>query len=114
MPSDWDIRSIYELPPDDFLEAGAFWEAFGRERDINGHKLLTIQTPPKISMMTSRFSSEHEGLDLADTVLILRTRDVHGITPGENIRVDAQLYRVLKVSSPVREVIRLDLQGVDG
>ena len=115
MPFDgWDIRRIYELPPDDLMESEAFFSAFGKYRDINGHRLEAITTRPKSSLITSTFTSqEHEGLNLADTVLIMRTADVSGITAGESLRLDGKLYRVLTVSYPLKSVVRLDLQGVE-
>ena len=111
MPSDWDIRSIYELPRDDILECEEFFRSFGKMRDINGHILETIKTRPKYSVMSQRM--DHEGLNSTDTVLILHTKDIQGITAGESIRVDGQLFRILTVSYPIHGVVRLDLQGVE-
>ena len=110
MRCDWDLRSIYSLPKNDVLEYEAFFAAFGKYRDINGHNLETIKTRPKYALM--RQAVEHEGLNLADTVLLLHTSDIQGITPGESLRVDGELYRILTVSYPIHGVVRLDLQGV--
>ena len=110
----WEVRKIYELPPDDLMEVEAFFIAFGKYLDINGHNLEVIKTRPKSALVSSAFSNnEHEGLNLADTVLIMRSSDVSGITPGESIRVDGQLFRVLTVSAPLKAVVRLDLQGIE-
>ena len=111
MPYDWDVRSIYELPRDDLLECETFFTTFGKVHDINGHKLETIKTRPKYSVMSQRM--DHEGLNLADTVLIMHTSDIQGITAGESLRVDGELFRILTVSYPIHGVVRLDLQGVE-
>ena len=109
--SNWDIRSIYELPADDLMESEAFFSAFGKYSDVNGHHLEVIRTRPKSAVMTSL--PEQDSLNLADTVLVMRTADVSGITAGESLRLDGKLYRILSVSYPLKSVVRLDLQGVE-
>ena len=106
-----DVRSIYELPPDDLMESVAFFSAFGKYRDINGHNLEAISTRPKSAILHTL--PETDALNLADTVLILRSADISGITPGESLRLDGKLYRIISVSSPIKAVTRLDLQGVE-
>lgn len=111
---DWDTRRIYELPPSELLGDAPFFAAFGQFHDINGHTLEVIRTRPKSALLTASLQGTgQEGLTLADTVLIMKTADVQGITAGESLRLDGQLYRVLTVSYPLRSVVRLDLQGIE-
>lgn len=108
---DWETRRIYELPPNDLLDCEAFFSAFGRRVDVNGHNVEAIKTRPKSALLHA--IKGIDGLDLADTVLILRSSDIAGVTPGESIRVEGALFRIISVSNPIRSVTRLDLQGVE-
>ena len=110
----WEIRSIYEVPLEDVLKAEPFFRAFGQVHDINGHTLEVIVTRPKSTLITNAFTSrEHEGLSQIDRVLILHSSDISGITAGESLRLDGKLYRIASVSTPIRQVVRLDLQGIE-
>ena len=109
----WEIRQIYDVPSEDILEFSPFVASFGQSLNINGHELLGVMTRPKSSLLAPLTQADHEGLTVADRVLFLSSQDIVGVSAGESIRVNGKLYKVLSVTRPIDEAIRLDLQGIE-
>lgn len=101
----WNIRSIYEDKESDLLEAEAFYIAFARIHNLDGHHILSVLTPVK------RAKANSEGILTNNTVLIVKDSDMEGITLNTSIRVDGKLYVISAVTRPCGDIVRIELEG---
>ena len=106
--SGWNLRSIYEGIQPDLLESEAFFIAFARERNLDGHKIMCVLTPVKNEKIT--VSYEHEGLSQSHSVLIVRNTDMIGMKVNDSLRIDGKLYEITSVSNPSGDIIRMELE----
>ena len=114
--TDWNIRSLYEQPPPDIMEAEAFFAAFARFHDIDGNSIDCIFTKAKRQPLTF-FSAERGNLDGVSSftcVLIVRAEDMSGAEQGGTLRVDGTYYRIMTISQPIMGITRMDLEGYAG
>ena len=109
----WNLRAIFEEPEPDFMEAEAFFAAFGKYRDINGHKVHCILTAPKHAQ-PAVYSREDEGVHSINAVLFVRRQDVSGLRQGGSLCIEGTDYLIAGVSCPHREVVRAELEGYSG
>ena len=109
----WNLRAIFEDDEPDFMEAEAFFAAFGKYRDINGHKVHCILTAPKHSAV-SAYINEDMGVHSISAILFVRKQDVSGLRKGASLRIDGTDYLIAGISSPLREITRIELEGYSG
>ena len=110
----WDTRALYEQPPSDLLEAEAFFSAFARFHDIDGHTVECIYTKAKRQPVNITGGRDREGIDGISSVLsvlIVRAEDMSGIEQGGSLRIDGTHCRIMRVSNPVSGLIRMELEG---
>ena len=108
----WNLRAIFEDSEPDYMEAEAFFAAFGKYRDINGHKVHCILTAPKHSAVS--YGNEDMGVHSISAILFVRKQDVSGLRKGASLCIDGTDYLIAGISSPLREITRLELEGYSG
>ena len=109
----WDFRQLYEQPPADLLEAEAFFSAFARFHEVEGHRVECILAKARDQAVKVYPSESMDGVTASSSVLFLRD-DVSGIEQGAAIKVDGTVYKILKVSRPVLGLTRIELEGYSG
>ena len=109
----WNLRAIFEDSEPDYMEAEAFFAAFGKYRDINGHKVHCILTAPKHSQSTV-YISNAGGVHSISAILFVRKQDVGGLRQGGSLCIDGTDYLIAGVSSPLLEITRAELEGYSG
>ena len=100
----WNVRGIYEGHQPDILETEAFFMAFGRIRNIDGHKIMCVMTPAKEQAQT-----EYDGIHRTNSVLLVSWDDMRGMTVNDTLRVDGHLFVINEVSRPAGDIVRLSL-----
>lgn len=105
--SGWNLRSIYEDTQPDLLESEAFFIAFGRIHNLDGHKVMCVLAPQKQQPVKSLY--DRPGLLETQSVLIVDSADVQGFRCGDSIRIDGQLYVISGVSNPSGGIVRVML-----
>lgn len=115
--SDWNIRQLYEQPPPDLMEAEAFFAAFARFHDIEGHSINCILTKSKRQPLAFYSNSERNGIDglsMFTSVLLVRESDLAGAEQGASLKIDGTFYKIMSISRPISDIIRMDLEGYAG
>ena len=107
----WNIRAIYEDMQPDLLESEAFFIAFARMHNLDGHNIMCILTPKKHQQITSSY--EHEGVTRTQSVLLVSSDDVQGMSVNDTLRVDGHLFVIDEVSRPSGDIIRMVLSSND-
>ena len=112
----WNIGKLYETPNPEPLEQAAFFSAFARFHDINGHRVECIMTRPKYQHLRVSLSDGvlSPGLSGVDAVLIVRLADMSGMHQGESLKVDGQVYVIQSIKYPLHDIARIELAGVSG
>ena len=114
----WDTRALYEQPPADLLEAEAFFSAFAKFHDIDGHSIECIYTKAKHQPVSVSRSGDREGIDGISSVMsVLIVRDdegLAGVEQGGSLRIEGTHCRIMSVSRPVAGLIRMELEGYSG
>ena len=105
------MRQIYEADfnPDD-LEAEAFFAAFGKHHDLDGHNIECVITPPK----HEKASSFNDGVHRVTHIIIVRETDARGFKVGGGLCVDGTDYRIAGLSKPLSNIFRLELESYSG
>lgn len=107
----WDLRSIYEVPITDLMEAEAFFAAFGRVHIINGHKVRCVLTNGRGSAARMLDSQTGAVVSEYDSVLFLRVREVSGVSVNDSLKIDGRIYRIVGVSRVLEDMLRVELMG---
>ncbi len=115
-PTSWDFRRLYDKPNPEPMEQAAFFTAFAKFHDINGHRVECILTRPKYQHLRVTFSGGElsSGLSGVDAVLLVRLGDMSGMRQGESLKVDGQVYVIQGISYPLDGIARIELSGVSG
>ena len=102
----WDIRSIYEpITQNDLLETEAFFMAFARIHNIDGHEVMSIFTKAKTQ------PGSHDGVINQVSILIVSDRDMQGMQINDRLRIDGNLYVITGISRPSGDIVRIELEG---
>lgn len=102
----WDIRSIYEpLTQNDLLEAEAFFMAFARVHNIDGHEVMSIFTKAKTQ------PGSHDGVLTQNSILVVSDRDMQGMQVNDSLRIDGNLYVITGISRPSGDIVRIEIEG---
>lgn len=104
----WNIRAIYEADQPDLLETEAFFMAFARMHNLDGHKIMCVLSPVKNEM-----DREHEGVYASRSVLIVSSDEMQGIKVNDSLRIDGKLYAIAGVSRPAGDIVRVVLEGTE-
>ena len=107
----WNIRAIYEGEQSDLLETEAFFMAFSRMHNLDGHKVMCVLAPVKNEALKSSY--EHEGVFSTHSVLIVSSDEVQGMKVNDSLRVDGGLYVIAGVSRPSGDIVRIVLEGAE-
>ena len=107
----WNIRSTYEDFQPDLLETEAFFMAFAKIHNLDGHKIMCVLTPVKHQKLTQSY--EHEGVTHSQSVLIVSSSDVKGFKINDTLRIDNRLFVIDEVSRPAGDIVRLVLSSND-
>ena len=112
----WNVRSLYEQPPPDLMEAEAFFAAFARFHDIDGHKIECIYTKAKRQPIhiTHYDRDTVDGVTAITSVLIVRDEDMSGMEQGASLKVDGTYCRIMRISKPITGLVRMELEGYAG
>lgn len=109
----WNFRQLYEQPPADLLEAEAFFAAFAKFHDVEGHRVECILTKTADKSVKVYSSESMDGVTASSSVLFLRD-DVSGLEQGAAIKVDGTVYKIIRVSRPILGLTRVELEGYSG
>lgn len=101
----WDVRSIYESPKTDLMESEAFYLAFARLHNIDGHHVLCIMTPAKYHYQRA------DGITTRQTILIVRDSELEGVSLNTSLRIDGRLYVISGITRPCGDIVRIELEG---
>lgn len=112
-----NLRALYEIPPPELLEAEAFFSAFSKLHDIDGHSIDCIFTKAKrqpLAFFSNANRNDINGLSVFTCVLIVRDSDLAGVEQGATLRIEGTYYRIMTVSKPISGIIRMELEGYAG
>ena len=109
----WNFRQLYEQLPADLLEAEAFFSAFAKFHDVEGHRVECILTKAHDQAVKVYSSESMDGVTASSSVLFLRD-DVSGLEQGAALKVDGTVYKIIRVSRPILGLTRVELEGYSG
>ena len=102
----WDIRAIYEpLTQHDIMETEAFFMAFAKLHNIDGHKVMSVLAKARHQPLPQ------DGMSRKVSILIVSDTDMQGMRISDSLRVDGDLFTITGISHPCGDIVRLELEG---